>query len=513
MKHLVLYCFLFAFGWSAIGHSQPWINTSELSLRADIETLTDIGIISVPISTYPLMWSGIIKEFDNIDINNVPSEYKSIFWRVKKASKRAFSNIKNKQVQVTLSNSEKVLRSFGDKQRGKLEIRASSSQVNKNFAWNLEVARVTDPSDGETSYYEGSYISSIVGNWVFSLGHIEKWWGASWDSANLLSNNAKTPLGFSISRNYANQSDVNFLKWLGRWNVSAFVSKLEKYRYLSKPIFSGISFSTKLTSSLETSLRFTRLSVNELPLDDLPVDNLSVDEPAINVENSSLENSSLENSSLENSSLENKNQRTMTELDLRWSIPYSVKLGIPTNIYASVTDEGYNNYSSQIFGISSFKTIFDIQWRAYLEYADTSNSNLEELSNVDEFALANSFQVDGSQINTFQFKQRAIGSTYGNQSKAITLGVIGNIDRYQNIELKLQSLKLNESTEGNVLGNQNTFSFNPVKTKRITIKWHLKVDRNNQLDIGLELNDKIISSHFGQNERYRAQVSWTHFIQ
>ncbi|PHS19628.1 MAG: hypothetical protein COA86_04985 [Kangiella sp.] len=486
MKHLVLSCFIFAFGWTQISHSQPWINTSELSLRADIETLVDIGIISVPISTYPLMWSGIIKEFDNIDINNVPTEYKSIFWRVKKASKRAFSNTDNRKLQVTFSNSEKVLRSFGDKQRGKLEVRVSSSQVNKNFAWNLEIARVTDPSDGETTYFEGSYISSIVGNWVVSLGHIEKWWGASWDSASLLSNNAKTPLGFSISRNYANQSDVNFLKWLGRWNVSAFVSKLEKDRYLSKPIFSGISFSTKLTSSLETSLRLTRLSADELPVDGLQVN--------------------VKDNSSDYNLLDSRNQKTMTELDFRWSIPYFVKLGSPTNIYASVTNEGEKNYSSQIFGISSFKTLLGSQWRAYLEYADTTNSNLEELSDVDELALANSSPVN------FQFKQRAIGSTYGNQSKAITLGIIGNIDRYQNIELKLQSLNINESTEGNVLDAQNTFSFNPVKTKRITIKWHLQVDRNNQLDIDLELNDKIISSRFGQNERYRAQVSWTHYL-
>ncbi|MFT6732253.1 MAG: hypothetical protein ACJAS9_000432 [Polaribacter sp.] len=466
MKYLVFCCYLFSLGWSSLSFSQPWINTSELSLRADIETLADIGIITVPITTYPLMWSGIIKNIDYTDINNVPNEYKSVFWRVKNASKKAFSNKKNKQVSLTISNSEKVLRSFGDKQRGKSELRALSSQTGKNIAWNVEVSRVLDPFDNETISYEGSYVSTVLGNWVASVGQVEKWWGSSWDSSNLLSNNAKAPLGLLVNRNYTNESENEFLKWFGSWNVTAFISRLERERTVAYPIFSGVSFSTKLLSSLETSIRMTRLSAGDTPIN-----------------------------------LVNNKDKTIVGADFRWSLPYTSNIGMPTNLYAGVTDEGFERYSSIIFGISSLFLAFDNQWRTYLEYTDSTSDVQSELTYSDNY-----YQTG------YRFKQRSIGSTYDSQSKVTTFGLIANIDRYQSIELKIQSLNINDSLVSNMTDIQNTLSFNPVKVTRIAINWDLKVNKNNQVQVELELTDKIFDSYERQNERYRAQVSWTHYF-
>lgn len=466
MKYFFFTCYIVTFAWSSFSFSQPWINTSDLLLRADIETLADIGIIKVPITTYPLMWSGIIKDLDYTEIKDVPDDYKSIFWRVKIASKKAFSNRNNKQVMLTLSNSEKALRSFGDKQRGKSELRAVSSQINKNFAWNIEVSRVSDALDGDTSSYEGSYISAVLGNWIASIGQVEKWWGASWDSSNLLSNNAKAPLGFSLNRNYANRSENEILKWLGSWNVSAFISRLSDRRRIPNTLFSGISFSSKLVDSLETSIRWTRLSGGDSSID-----------------------------------ITNNRDKTIVGLDFRWTLPYSQTIGLPTNLYAGVTDEGFDNYSSVIYGVSSLVPIFGNRWRTFLEYTDTSSDNAFEFSYSDNY-----YQTG------YRYKRRAIGSTYDSQSKAITFGLIGNISRYQSLQFKFQALNINELFNGNALDSQNSISFTPVKVKRLSIDWSLKVDKNNHVNIDLEFSDIIFDSYERQNERYRAEVSWTHYI-
>ncbi|MGB0496639.1 MAG: capsule assembly Wzi family protein, partial [Kangiellaceae bacterium] len=445
MKPFVLFCILMNFLLSPTCIGQPWINSSDLMLRADIETLADIGVITVPITTYPLMWSGVIKNIDNTDISAIPSEYKSVFWRVKNASKKAFANKSTRQVNLTLSNSEKVFRSFGDQQRGKSELRASSSQVGKNIAWNIEVSRLLDPIDGESTIYEGSHVSLIWGNWIASVGEIEKWWGASWDSANLLSNNAKAPLALSLSRNYSVSSENTLLSWIGNWNVSAFISQLESDRFIVKPIFSGLTFSAKPFDALEASFRLTQISGGNVSFN-----------------------------------LPNKKDKTITGLDLRWTLPFSLKWSVPTSIYAGVTDEGYSDNSSRLLGITSLMNLYSTHWRTYLEYSDTTSENQYQLTYADNYYQSG-----------YRHQQRAIGSTYDGQSQALTLGMIGNIDRYQNIELKLQSLNINELIENKFVGTRNTISNKPIKLNRIMIKWHLKADKNNSFDVEFEANDKV----------------------
>ena len=45
--------------FSSILTAAPWVDASDIYLRADIQALADAGVITVPVNTYPLMWSGI----------------------------------------------------------------------------------------------------------------------------------------------------------------------------------------------------------------------------------------------------------------------------------------------------------------------------------------------------------------------------------------------------------------------------------------------------------------------
>jgi len=460
---------LFSFSINA----EPWINTQDVYLRSDIETLADIGVIKVPITTYPLMWSGIIKDLEAADISSIPFEYKNTYWRVKKAGKAAFSLEARRELSASFSNSEQVLRSFGDSHRGRAEIKASSASMNKRFAWNVQVSRVNNPQDGDQTRYDGSYVSVIWENWTVTAGKVDKWWGPSWDTANLLSNNARPPLGVSLTRNYSNQLDEGVFSWLGDWSATGFVSQLDDKRAIKNPIFSGLSVSLKPIESLETSIRITSLSGGK-------TDTFVAD----------------------------FDDKRITAIDLRWRLPDLVANNIaPTNLYFSITDEGQEgNYATKQFGLSSRFSVLNTSWRVYLEHTDTraaKNNGTREFNQTYE---------DGVYRTGYRYNQRAIGSSFDNDSKVLSLGLLGNISRYQSLSLKFQRLKINQNEIQSPLDNLHTVSSKAVNANRILINWKYHASRNHQFEVVMDYSDRLIDSTHRLNEKARISLSWSYLL-
>jgi len=449
--------------------AEPWINTSDLQLRSDIETLSDIGVIKVPITTYPLMWAGVIKNIDDTDIQNIPLQYKEIFWSVKKHGKAALSNQARRLLTVSVASSEQVLRSFGDSARGQSELTASTTNMNKHFAWNLQVNRINDPLDRDNFHYDGSYIAGVAGNWVFNFGAVEKWWGASWDSANLLSNNARTPFGLTVNRNYSDAIDLPVLSWIGGWSFTGFVSQLEETAFFKDHYFSGASFSFKPFDSLEASLRATAISGGT--------------SKQFNT---------------------NFSDKVLTGIDVRWRVPQNLtSRNFPANIYFSVTDEGQQaSFAAQQLGLSAQIKVFEQNWRIFAESTRT-------------YPNKNSFDTtyeDGIYINGYRFNQRAIGSTYDNDSKALTLGVIGRLSRTQNFSLKIQKLKINQGASNSSFGSRHTVSASNIKTNRILANWQWQADRNSRFDVEVDFADKNIDGFARQSERFRLALGWSYYL-
>jgi len=444
----------------------PWISTQDLSLRSDLETLADVGLIKTPITTYPLMWAGIIKEIDKHDIRNIGQEYKDIFWRVKSAGKRALRNDSKKILKLSVASSEQVLRSFGDSARSEIEVTANSASMNKYFAWNLQVNRVVNPFDEDTLHYDGSYVAGVWGNWVTSVGKVEKWWGASWDSANLISNNARSPLAISLDRNYPDAIDSPWLSWIGPFSISGFVGQLDDRRFISDPTLAGFSFTTKPVEWLEVGLRTTTISGGSY-------DGI-------------------------NESL-NKDSKQINGLDLRWSLPSP----IPTNFYFSVTDEEQEaSFATQQFGLTSSFKLFQQDWRVVLE-STKSFPNDDELN----FTYEDDYYQSG-----YRYNQRAIGSTYDNDSSALTLSLIGNLTRHQALQIKIQDLTINRQGADAEFEDNHSITTEPLDVKRLAVSWDYQASRKHRFKIGFEITDKTIEARGRQSERVRASASWSYYL-
>ena len=59
--------------------AEPWIDTSDIYLKANIQLLADTGYILTPVTTYPLMWHDISRDLKRIDQDELTPNQKDAY--------------------------------------------------------------------------------------------------------------------------------------------------------------------------------------------------------------------------------------------------------------------------------------------------------------------------------------------------------------------------------------------------------------------------------------------------
>ena len=60
---------LFSLFFLNASFAAPWVEPTDLALRNDIQLLADSGIITAPVTTYPLMWNAIKDDIMSANIS------------------------------------------------------------------------------------------------------------------------------------------------------------------------------------------------------------------------------------------------------------------------------------------------------------------------------------------------------------------------------------------------------------------------------------------------------------
>ena len=63
--------------------SYHWIDADDIFIRADIQLLADVGVVTVPTTTYPLMWSGVMEGINRVDVESLSVDAKEAYRRVR----------------------------------------------------------------------------------------------------------------------------------------------------------------------------------------------------------------------------------------------------------------------------------------------------------------------------------------------------------------------------------------------------------------------------------------------
>ncbi|UJF18543.1 capsule assembly Wzi family protein [Vibrio sp. SS-MA-C1-2] len=431
LKKLIRYGFLSSLfisgGASAI--SYQWIEADDLHLRADIQTLSDAGIITVPTTTYPLMWSGVIGNLNRTSstkLADVSPMIKDAYLRVK----HRYQSIHRKNYVVEASvggGTDEAARfqHFGSPLREKGEATVGVSGMDGAFAYNIEATYALDAQDDEDFRMDGSYISAIWGNWIFSAGQYSEFYGPGWDTGLIMSTNARPIPSINLTRNNPEAFDVPVLKWLGPWTLTTGLGWMndDDYRAVDNTLLWKFRSTIKPIHQLE--LGFSRTA--QMCGDDQSCDanawwkmlsgdsNTTVDDP-IDVANQG------------------------ATVDARWG---DTAFGIPYGLYTEI-------YGEDSFDMSRFPVPFGK--RSYLYGADITyqirnqaiKTFFEYTDNQCRDNLPNCTYEHSTYTEGYRYYGRSLGNTYDNDSTTYVLGFIGNSANGHQWKSNLRYLDLNK---------------------------------------------------------------------
>jgi hypothetical protein len=419
--------------------ADPWVDTSNIYLRANIQYLADIGIISSPVTTFPLMWQDIAKDIQSTNLGSIDKKAKQAVLFVRHQLKLAKRNQQSLKLVVALE--DKRFKSFGDGFSDKNTLQISSNFTFGNFAGKITTSSTKSPLvDGDNTSFDGSYGAFFLGNWVVSAGLQNRWWGPSWDSSLSLTANARTIPAISLSRKSAIPIHIPFTDLHIPWTMTTFMGQMNDQRIVDDTLLWGFRLTFKPTPHWEVGI--TRLA--QWGGEGRPSD-LSTFWKVLK----GLDNCGGNGPSVAQCAAGEEPGNQMAGYDLRYanhlfSHPFSI-------YFTAFAEDGDRKGGLSILGEERYQLGFETQlkvlstnWRLYLEGTDTY-AQCQDGNNGDGSSKIGNCYYEHSIYQTgMRYKQRNIGSLYDNDATSFVLGAITQSDANTQFELKLRSLSLNQ---------------------------------------------------------------------
>lgn len=235
----------------------PWIEVGRSDIRSDILVLADAGVITGPVSTWPLAWadvagdlqafSGELREFERAALDRLRRE----------ASRQMRSD--EIILHARLAGAEKPvqIRSFENTPREDGEAQLGFSWIGERFTARLQGTVVANAQDDKDVRIDGSYIGMALGNWSLAVSAQDRWWGPGWQSSLIYSNNARPVPSIVLDRSSTDPFETKWLAWLGQWDLTVQVGQLEDERFISNALLFGARFNFRPLQNLEIGISRT----------------------------------------------------------------------------------------------------------------------------------------------------------------------------------------------------------------------------------------------------------------
>lgn len=235
----------------------PWIDAEDIYLRSSIQTLADGGHLNGVVNTYPLMWSGISRDLQQVDYQSLSASERFAFLRVRAALEYAQSGRATGVKLGASSEKDTQQRGFGDSHRENGALRVSRTFGNDFTAGRIRTTFRTGTEDDKDFVLDGSYLATTLGNWALSIDQMPVWWGPGQDSALVLSTNARPVQAIRINRLRDDASDIAGLNLLGNWHATAFVGRTQRAGNLGDAKMSGARVTARPLRFLEVGASYT----------------------------------------------------------------------------------------------------------------------------------------------------------------------------------------------------------------------------------------------------------------
>ena len=238
----------------------PVAPPGDIGLRHDIQMLADYGVISGPVTTWPLSWDAIAADLQvAVDSRTVyPNAVEQTMQRViGRANQQMVRGKPRMNGRLSLAEEPSRIQSFSSTPREEGEVSAGFSWVGERFSVDLNVTGAYEPLDDKEARGDSSRVAVDWGNVTIAASTMDRWWGPGWDGSLILSNNARPVPALTISRNRTHAFKTKLLSWLGPWDLETMFGRMEEERAIPNARFFGMRFVFRPVNSLEIGLSRT----------------------------------------------------------------------------------------------------------------------------------------------------------------------------------------------------------------------------------------------------------------
>lgn len=423
--------------FSSMSFTAPWVEPDDLALRNDIQLLADAGIITAPVTTYPLMWNAIKDDILSAKAYLLTDAQAQALSHVKYNYKYASSSQNITKKSIYLASNANRFTSFGNDNFDQGTIELADEFFVGNLAGKLQVNYrfglddIPELNQGNDLTLDGSYLAYKLGNWVINAGAVERWWGPSIDTNLIMSTNSRPLPALSITRDDSKAFETPWLSWIGPWTLSAQMAKLEGDRAVPDTLMWSTRATFRPFRGLEIGTAWSFQWAGEGQpgsIKDFFTTLLGTKECANNQPDCDPELNTFQGNHL-------------AGYDIRWSdtvfdLPYAVYL-------QTIGEDGSPNAGiitdkADMYGIETRFTLFEQRVLANIELSDTQVA----CGGTGTTSL-NCFYEHGTYKSGYRYYRRTIGSTYDNDAKTIAATFLIQTKAGNSWQLKFRKAQLN----------------------------------------------------------------------
>ena len=151
--------------------ASPWLDPGDSGIRSEIQLLADAGVITSPVTTWPIAWADVAKDlvaFNDIDqLTGITADaYQHLRNRI--ANERIIGALRASGYLAAASNPT-LFRSFENTTRESGEAGVGIEWMGDSFSYDLNVQVVSNAQDEKTYRVDDSYIAFIWKNQMFAI--------------------------------------------------------------------------------------------------------------------------------------------------------------------------------------------------------------------------------------------------------------------------------------------------------------------------------------------------------
>lgn len=468
---------LVACGWlSPLGNLEaaPWAEPNDRALRHAVEVLKDSGLLSGPITAWPIPWQALSEALDKLPPHELTTQQQQAMSLLNNAVRNA-DRVKITS-QVSAASYPRALGGFADTEREKSAASVSVEAMGEVLAINLSATYSSDASDGDTWRADNSYLSARLGNWGFGVGAIERFWGPAWQDSLILSGNARPSPGLFLQRLSPDAFATPLLHWLGPWQLTTFVNQLESARDHSHAKLWGLRVTHSPLSFLEIGYSRTAMFGGGSRPESMGV----ITDLLLGRDNRGGEGIA------EDASNEPGNQ--LGGIDWRASAHYQ---GYSGAWYGQVIgeDESGGTPSRNIgtMGIELAAASATISHRLWLEGSNT-------LMRFDRDGMPNGTYEHAIYTSGYRYHGRSIGASSDNDSQVYSLGGLHSWENGDFMTWRLGKAYLNRDGSNVPLPGGNPLSAKALRLMILDASYQHPLSESNQLIVGGQYLEQPINT-------------------